>query len=414
MPMDRRRALAVLSGLAAAGLAGCGGEAPLRIAVVWSGWELSRFREVLDEPNTIVYSAGDNIAALLRNPVAPAATPDVAIVSRPGLVQDKAIRDRLQTISSPDDLSFWPRLLWNENDGSVKGAWFKVAHKSLVWYRQGPPTQPPANWDAWVRTCEARAKCGHPPLAIGAADGWVLSDWFENVLVGIDRDTYRRLNDQPTLWSSASVRHALCCLARLWSIKNLLPGGGRRALATQFHESVLDVFRYGRADMVAAGDFAWPVIDRYTPRPQGEPPPAKHFLFPGHGGPQPPVLVGGDAVVALKSSGERGRQLLERLTGNEATRLGKWAGAGGFLSLNPRYDQDYPDQLKELAQQVRGNVEFDLSDQLTGPLAGGDGQGLWRVLTELFASVTVGDEKPDTAVGRAMNALTALSEAGGS
>src|SRR5690348_17569197 len=86
MPMDRRRALAVLSGLAAAGLTGCGGETPLRIAVVWSDWELSRFHEILAAyPHPfVVYSAGDNIAALLRNPVAQAATPDVAIVPRLG------------------------------------------------------------------------------------------------------------------------------------------------------------------------------------------------------------------------------------------------------------------------------------------------------------------------------------------
>jgi alpha-glucoside transport system substrate-binding protein len=62
MPMDRRQALAVLSGLAAAGPTECGGETPLRIAVVWSGWELSRFREILEAyPRPlVVYSVGDN------------------------------------------------------------------------------------------------------------------------------------------------------------------------------------------------------------------------------------------------------------------------------------------------------------------------------------------------------------------
>ncbi|WP_214105126.1 hypothetical protein [Acrocarpospora catenulata] len=408
MRMDRRQALTMLSGLAAAGLAGCGGEPPLRIAVVWSGWELSRFRDILDERNAVVYSAGDNIAALIRNPVARTAAPDVAIVPR-GLVEDHAICTRLRTVSSKNDPPYWQELLRCGADGSIKGAWFKVAHKSLVWYRPEAVPDPPADWESWVRMCESRAASGHPPLAIGAADGWVLTDWFENVLAGLDRDTYRTLHEKTGDWSQESVREALRRLARLWSIENLFPGGGRRALITQFHDSILDVFRYGRADMVAASDFAWPVIAQYRSPGQA----ARRFRFPGpRGRPAPPVVAGGDAVVALRSSGDRGGRLVEKLTGDEGvSRLERWAAAGGFLSLNPRV-QGYPPELQNLAQEVRGDIEFDLSDRLTGRLAGGNGQGLWRVLTELFAKVAVDGQHPDQVADSAVQALRVLSEAG--
>ena len=163
-----------------------------------------------------------------------------------------------------------------EADNSTKAVWFKVTHKSLVWYRRGVMPAPPADWEAWVGLCRERAK-EHPPLAIGAADGWVLTDWFENVLLGIDPGLYGKLHlNPPGGWSHASVRETLLRLATLWSIPGLVPGGGRQALTTQFQDSILDVFRYGRADMLAAPDFAWPVIDRY-----GSGPEALSFRFPG-------------------------------------------------------------------------------------------------------------------------------------
>ncbi len=396
----------MLSAVAAAGVTGCGGEPPLRVAVVWSGWELARFRDVLGGREAVVYSAGDNIAALLRNPVAPAATPDVAIVPRPGLVEDPAICARLRPVRSGDP-AYWRDLLRCGPDDSVRGVWFKVAHKSLVWYRPEAVPLPPEDFEQWLEMCRRRALTS-PPLAIGAADGWVLTDWFENVLVGIDRAAYRTLHEKDGDWASAPVREALTRLARLWSIENLLPGGGRRALVTQFHDSVLDVFRYGRADMLAAPDFAWPVIDRY--RSPGRA--AWRFPFPGpRGAPRPPVVAGGDAVVALDSGGERGVAFVEQLTGaGGIAGLESWAAAGGFLSLNGAVTH-YPPAMRGLAAELAGEIEFDLSDRLTGALAGGDGQGLWQVLTDMFVAVTVDRTRADQAAGTAVAALKRLSEA---
>lgn len=118
-------------------------------------------------------------------------------------------------------------------------------------------------------------------------------------------------------------------------------------------------------------------------------------------------------MVALESSGKRGMELVQKLSGDDSgSRLERWAAAGGFLSLNPQV-QGYPPELQGLAQEVRGDIEFDLSDRLTGGLAGGNGQGLWRVLTELFAKVTVDRREPLPAADSAVEALKVLSEAGG-
>ncbi|MDP9842158.1 hypothetical protein [Streptosporangium lutulentum] len=427
--MNRRQALTVLSGLAAAGLSGCDEEGPLRIAVVWSGWELNRFRDILkwyDRP-TVVYSAGDNIAALLKNPVASASTPDVAIVPRLELVEDDDIRARLKPLTSFDPLP-WKNLVRQEQepDTSLKGIWFKVAHKSRVWHRPGTAPALPTDWAEWVKECRIRAgRTGPRPLSIGAADGWVLTDWFENVLLGVDAELYGRLHLPPPDgwrpgdgWGHESVKETLTRLAELWSIPGLLPGGGRRALITQFHDSILDVFRYGHADMVAAPDFAWPVIKGYRTEEQ-EREQVMSFRFPWPaGGEKPPVLVGGDVVVALTAAGDRGKRFAEWLTGPDVARnrLKDWIEAGGFLSLNESAPLSHT-ALDELTTELRGDIAFDLSDRLTGGLAGGDGRGLWRVLTEFFTVVAAGGRPPrpeqlKRAVDDAMGMLTALSGTG--
>lgn len=437
MPMNRRQALTALSGLAAAALTGCA-EPPLRVAVVWSGWELSRFREVLNGRETlkdldiVVHSAGDDIATLLTNQTVASAVPDVAIVSQPGLLQDPAVGDLLQTVPSMDPLP-WQNLVRREavgpvgrgTDAPIKGVWFKAAHKSLIWHRAGAVPVPSTDWDEWVEQCRVLARSParekRTPLSIAAGDGWTLTDWFENVLLGIDETAYHTLHRDPEAWSSPSVQKALTRLADLWSIDNLVPGGGRRALTLQFHDAVLDVFRHHRAAMVAAPDFAWPVIRRHCPAEHPEP---TRFPWPhrdvesGGDRPPPPVLVGGDVVVALESGGKRALRFVEWLTGPDATRqMGKWAAKGGFLSVRPSVDA-YPGPLRALAAELRPPtnpltpIAFDLSDRLDGSLAGGNGRGLWRVLTELFTRVAVDRQAPVEAVRHATDTVKALAARG--
>ncbi|MGH3369106.1 MAG: ABC transporter substrate-binding protein, partial [Nocardioidaceae bacterium] len=243
--MRRRDAL---KALVASGLAGCGdGRDRIRVAVVWSGWELTQFRKVLrafpglNIWDVSVQSVGDDIEALLENRINETLAPDVALVPYPGLVADNL--DRLVPLrrASATD-SVWDRLV--THDGAVYGAWFKVAHKSLVWFREDPrdAVPPQWNWGTWLERCRDLAARGTPPLSIGAADGWVLTDWFENVLLGLDPRVYRGLAAGRELWRHPMVRTTLERLGELWSIPGLLAGGPERARLTQFDQSVLDVF----------------------------------------------------------------------------------------------------------------------------------------------------------------------------
>ena len=90
---------------------------------------------------------------------------------------------------------------------------FKAANKSTVWYdaRQlGPGFVPPRTWDEFVDTLRKLSDTGDTPLSVGGADGWTLTDWFENVyLQTAGGAMYDRLARHEIPWTDPSVRTAL-------------------------------------------------------------------------------------------------------------------------------------------------------------------------------------------------------------
>jgi alpha-glucoside transport system substrate-binding protein len=399
---DAMKAAALLSLTAA-----CGGPSTsVRVVVVWSSWELTQFRRVLaafplrDRWRVEVQSAGNDLAAVVANRMARTAAPDVALIEQPQMV-----RANLRRLAPIDDMpgvpQAWENLL--TFNGRTYGAWFKAAHKSIVWYRPDRVASAPSSWADWLGLCRDMAGHGHPPLAIGAADGWVLTDWFENVLLSMDPAVYRGLADGTTSWNHGSVRGALSRLAEMWTIPGLLPGGPGRALLTQFDGALVDVFAHGRAAMVLGADFFYPFIEQYGTAP------ARWFRFPRMPGGQPPLVVGGDAAVLLRSESEGGRALIRWLASPRAGEI--WARAGGFLSLNPGVT-GYPGDLSRLAADIREDTatpEFDLSDQLGGRLSGLDGRGTWKIFQDFFADVTDRPTGVEGAVRRTADALDRAS-----
>jgi hypothetical protein len=404
--MRRREALPALALFTLAGAAGCGtGRDGLRVVAVWNGWELTQFRDVLSAFSrrgrwkVSLLSAGNDLNALVGNRVAKTAAPDVALVEQPQVVAG-AWRRLVPLEPAPGVPAGWTRLL--TFDGRVYGSWFKVAHKSLVWYRPDRLRAGPASWDEWVTLCRDLAGRGHPPLAIGAADGWVLTDWFENALLSIDPETYRRLAGGAALWRHPNVENALARIAEMWSIPGVFAGGPRRALLTQFDGALVDVFEHGSAVMVPGADFYYPIIRQYASAP------ANWFRFPNRPGEHRPLLAAGDAAVLLRPASTAGRALIDWLGSPEAVR--PWASKGGLLSLDPQVN--YPGDLSKLAAEIRqdtaGSVTFDLSDQLGGRLAGSDGRGTWRIFQEFFAAVA---ERPSGVAAAVPRAVAALDRA---
>lgn len=415
---SRRTLLRAAAAGVTAVAAGCsGGTRSVQVAVVWSTSELDRFRQVVaGYPAPVqVVSAGNDIDAFLRARHLAGTSPDVAILPRPGLVTEYAQRGWLSPLRPSAEYAVpggLGELLMPE--GRRYGVWVKAAHKSLVWHLPSMLPERPADWDELVGQTQrlgalARRTGGPAPLAIGAADGWVLTDWFENVLADVAPDSYNALAGRDADWQSQPVRDTLDRLARLWSIDGAFVGGGRRALLTQYEESVIQVVYARRAVMLVGADFTADVVGTFR---RGREAPVT-FRFPGSQPGGGPLIVGGDAAVAFADA-RGGVELVEWLT--RADSFQPWLRDGGYLSPNTNVlISSYRDRVSQgLAIEMRapGTLRFDLSDQLPGAFTGSDGVGIWRIMQGFFADVTDGVHAGE-AIRRATGLLAAAARSAG-
>jgi alpha-glucoside transport system substrate-binding protein len=396
-------------------VAGCSGtpdvlglRRSVRIAVSWSGSELRAFHSVLDGLGRLDYPVevvplGDDISTAFGR--RSTRRPDIVMLPQPGLVT-RHLRD-LEPI--PDDLvGRGPTRLWDEllvHNGTTYGLAFKTAHKSAIWYRPSVfrqvGAQPPKLWTDWLDLNRSLSLAGIPPLALGGGDGWVLTDFLENVLLGTSPSTYRALStaSQPRPSLQPQVATALRLLGIMWSAPGTLAGGVERSLVQQFPDAIVEVFGHRRAAMVLASDFAEPVVRSFA----ADPADIGLFTFPPmNPGAAAPVVVGGDVMVLPRPTTNDAKDLVRRLAA--PTAADPWIAAGGFLADGRA--AGYSPELTRLADQLaapRTLLQFDLSDRL-GRL--GDINGLWRVLTDFL--VRIGDRGSDVvpqAVEAAMDEL---------
>ncbi|MGW1340396.1 ABC transporter substrate-binding protein [Kribbella sp. NPDC002412] len=380
----------------------------VRVAVSWSGQELRAFHDVLDNLGTLDYPVevvplGDDISTAFG--ARSTRRPDIVMLPQPGLVP-RHLRD-LEPI--PDDVDDRGRArLWAEllvHDGTTYGVPFKTAHKSAVWYRPSVfrnfGLEPPRLWSEWLDVNRSLSLAGVRPLSLAAGDGWVLTDFFENVLLGTAPSVYAALAtaERPQPSHQPQIAAALRLLGTMWSARGTLAGGVERSLVQQFPDAVVEVFGHRRAAMVLASDFAEPVVRSFAADPDD----VGLFTFPAlSAGSAPPVVVGGDVMVLPKPTSDDALDLVRRLAA--PTAVDPWIKAGGFL-VDGR-DTGYSPELTRLARQLSesgGQLQFDLSDRL-GRL--GAINGLWRVLTDFLVRVgDHGSESVPAAVDAAMTEL---------
>ena len=99
-------------------------------------------------------------------------------------------------------------------DDKLYGLLFKAANKSTVWYNvplyeqagvSRPRTSTPSS-----RTPKTLKLIGHARYSIGAADGWTLTDLFENIyLRQAGPEKYDQLAEHEIPWTDQSVKDAL-------------------------------------------------------------------------------------------------------------------------------------------------------------------------------------------------------------
>ncbi|MFE9648678.1 ABC transporter substrate-binding protein [Streptomyces sp. NPDC006365] len=417
--MRRRTTLASCTALALAfGATACGGgpvtaagdgDKPLNgqtltVAGVWSGTEQKNFQKVLDAfaektgAKAQFVSTGDNVSTVVGSKIEGGDAFDVVMVPQVGVLQQFAEQGWLKPLSKKTEqavdanyASVWKD--YGSVDGSLYGLYFKAAHKSTVWYSPDALDQAgvkaPKTYDEMLKAGQTVSDSGLAAFSVAGQDGWTLTDWFENIYLSqAGPEKYDQLAAHEIKWTDPTVVKALTTLGKLFKDKELIAGGQKEALNTDFPGSVEKVFGpEPKAGMVYEGDFVAGVAKDQFGKKIGQD--ADFFPFPSVDGGEAPVVSGGDAAVALKDGKNQkaATAFLDYLASPEAAAV--WAEAGGFLSPNKKLDlASYGDDVtRETAKSLvdaGDSVRFDMSDQAPAAFGGTKGTGEWKLLQDFL------------------------------
>ncbi|MGW7367247.1 ABC transporter substrate-binding protein, partial [Streptomyces sp. NPDC054841] len=355
----------------------------VNVAGVWSGAEQKNFQKVLDAftaktgAKTQFVSTGDNVSTVVGSKIEGGNAPDVVMVPQVGVLQQFADKGWLKPLSDTtakavesNFASAWKS--YGTVGGKFYGLYFKAAHKSTVWYSPDALDQagvkPPKSYADMLKAGRTVSDSGLPAFAVAGEDGWTLTDWFENIYLSqAGPEKYDLLATHTLKWTDPSVVQALTTLGKLFADKQLIAGGQKGALSTDFPGSVEKVFGPDpEAAMVYEGDFVAGVAKDQFGKKIGED--ATFFPFPAVDGGKAPVVSGGDAAVVLKDGKNQkaAMALVEYLATPEAAAV--WAKTGGFLSPNKKldlaaYSDDTTRQTAKSLIEAADSVRFDMSDQ---------------------------------------------------
>ena len=360
------------------------GTGTVSVLSLWGGSEQEAFQKVLaqftkDTGIKTKYETARDFLPVIRSRLAAGNPPMVAIIPRPGIVQDLANEGSLISL---EDLGLDPDAI-NENygeawtnlttvDGTVYGVVAKANSKSVVWYNPGDnKVQPVETWDELKSTTQELQSDPMKPWALGAKDSWTLTDWFENIYARTaGPDKYNQLFSGELDFTDQSVKDALTQLTEILN-NNTVAGGIDGALGTGFVDGIGQVFSANpKAHMYMEGGFVGGMgLADVNPNLQpGQT--IDFFPFPTIDDAQGSPLVGGGDITAAFVNNEDVSKLIEYLASPEAGKI--WVSTGAIVSPNKGVTADaYPNELvKKEAEQV-ANAEtfvFDGSDLLPGAL----------------------------------------------
>ena len=427
-PRTRRAAALLAAGVLAVSLAACGGGdddedkggdegrgggtpgtvtlpkldgETLEVAAVWTGAEQKNFKQVLAEfekrtgAKVTFVPAQDPIINFLGSKIAGGAPPDVALLPQPGAIKQAVDKGWAKPLGAGATKELGKNYSqgWQDIgkvDGKQYGVYYKAANKSLIWYNaqvfENAGASEPKTWDELLTTAQTVYDSGVTPFSVGGADGWTLTDWFENIYLSqAGPEKYDQLARHEIKWTDPSVKEALTTLAEVWGKKDYVAGGPSGALQTEFPASVTQTFTGGdqpKAGMVYEGDFVQVNIGETKAEVGTD---AKVFPFPAVGD-TAPVVSGGDAAVILEDS-KAAQALATFLASPDAAAI--QAKLGGFLSPNKAIDPSaYPNDVqKKIAEALIASGDdfrFDMSDQAPQAFGGTPGKGEWKALQDFL------------------------------
>jgi len=390
--------VAALVGVSTAG--GARHATTISVMAVWTGEEQKSFEAVLagfEKANSgfsVKYtSGGDQMPTVLATAVQGGNPPDIAILAQPGLVKDFVKKGALKPLSfvtptlKANFAPVWGQL--GQVNGKQYGLIFKGANKSTVWYNvadfKTAGVKPPANWPALLKAAKTLKASGVNAYSIGGADGWTLTDLFENIYLRQAGPTkYDQLSTHKIKWTDPSVKAAFKTMAGIIGDSANVAGGTAGALQTDFPTSVSQVFTTpSKAAMVFEGDFVAGVITSSTKAQPGSG--FNVFAFPSIGKSGNPVVGGGDTAVMFRDS-PAARALIKYLATPEAGTI--WAKRGGFSSPNKNVPASaYPDAITRTTAVALARApvfRFDMSDLQPASFGGTVGQGEFKLFQDFL------------------------------
>ncbi|HEY7732657.1 MAG TPA: extracellular solute-binding protein [Gaiellaceae bacterium] len=413
MTKPRWRTIAALIATAAiAGVAaGCGGDdddggassdvsGTISVMGIWTGEEQESFEAVIAGFNeeypdvTVNYtSAGDNLPTVLSTAVEGGNPPDVAAIAQPGLMAGFVEKGALEPLDYIQDAAvdnFGQSVVDTGSvDGTLYGLLWKANNKSTVWYNvasyDDAGVEAAETWDDFITNGDTIKASGLPAYSIAGADGWTLTDLFENIyLRTAGPEMYDQLSSHTIPWTDQSVKDALTEMAKVFQDGDNIAGGTSGALQTDFPTSVSNVFSESpKAAQVIEADFVNGVVETTLEPETG----FNVFTFPQINDSPPSVVGAGNLFITFRTNPAI-EAFLEYMTTPESAAI--WAERGGFSSPNKNIDTGvYPSEILRTTAEALGEAEvfrFDLSDLQPAAFGATAGQGMWKLFQDFLQS----------------------------
>jgi alpha-glucoside transport system substrate-binding protein len=339
---------------------------------------------------------GNDLPTVLATAVAGGHPPDMADIAQPGTVKQLATQGKLKPITYANSVisaNFAPawRQLGTFN-GKLYALVFKAANKSLVWYNvpafNAAGVKPPKTWTQLLAAAKVIKSSGTPAYSIGGADGWTLTDLFENIyLRTFGPAKYEALSAHKIKWTDPSVATALKTMGQVIGDTANVAGGTSGALQYGFNDSVTNAFASPpKAAMVFEADFVGGVILSSTKAKAGTG--FNTFTFPTiKPAGSSAVEIAGDLFVTFRDTPAI-RAFVSFLATAPAAEA--WAKSGGFGTGNHNVPSSiYPDAITKATEgpiQTAKAVVFDMSDEQPPSFGGTTGSGEWGLFQEFLKS----------------------------
>lgn len=351
---------------------------------MWSGSEQASFQDVLDAftiqtgiPTS--YTMRSDIRDFLLSCAVTDTCPDVAVVPFLTLVGELAGQGTLVPLDTiiPDFDTYytttWRTL--SSIGSTLYSLPFRVSGKSIIWYRpeafESVTATVPLSWTALLDLSDKLVADGQTPFSIGAesgaASGWPLTDWFENILLRVGGpEVHRKLVSHSISWTDPRVVETMQRFTDIVGQEDYQVGGITGTLTTHFADALDFVFASPPSGtMYFEGTWVQGVISDHFPSliPVDD---YNIFTFPEIDPAFGQPLMGSVDFVVLFHDNTDAQSLIQFLATPDAAEI--WAAQGGYLSPNGGVDLNtYPDELgRAQAEQLVGAREFvyDLDDQL--------------------------------------------------